>query len=166
MVQLTRGPRKGRLIAHLRTGSNKTYKHCPIYQCHSDDGGRTWSAPRPLNFENVDPELIEMADGTLVAAYGFRTPESRAHLNADPPKTLGEGHGNWLALSFDQGETWTSHTRVTSEPTTCYTCVRELHDQPGKLLYVYDIGDAWQHVWVGYEGIKRSLGCRVIEILK
>jgi hypothetical protein len=165
MVRVTRGNfgHKGRLIAHLRTGSNKTFKHCPIYQVHSDDNGRTWSPPRALDFENVDPDLTEMSDGTLVASWGYRTPESRVNLTSEP-KTIGTGHGNYLAFSCDGGDTWTQHTRVTDGPSTCYTCVKEI--APGKLIFIYDIGDAWQHVWIGQEGIKRSLGCRVIEAVR
>jgi len=160
LLRLTKGPLAGRLIAHLRTGSDKTWKHNAIYQTESDDEGRTWSTPHPLAWANVDPDLIEMHDGTLVASFGYRTLESRVHLDAYPPKDLGEGHGNYLAFSHDQGQTWESPIRITHEPSSCYTTVREV--EPGKLLLVYDIGDWWQHVWNGWEGIERGIGCREI----
>lgn len=162
LVRLSRGPRAGRLIAHLRTGSNKTYPRNPIYQAVSDDDGACWSAPRPLPWDNVDPDLIELADGTLAASFGCRTPESRVHLAALPPKTIGARHGNYLAISRDGGEHWDAPVQVTHEPSSCYTTLREI--APGRLLLVYDIGDWWQHVWTGWEGIERSIACREIVV--
>ena len=162
LVRLSKGKHAGRLIALLRTGSNKTFKHNPIHQTESDDDGRTWSKPHPLAWGNVDPDLIELEDETLVASFGNRTFESRVHLNALPPKELGPGHGNYLAFSHDQGETWEPPIQITKEPSSCYTTVREV--APGKLLLVYDIGDAWQHVWKGWENIQRGIGCRRIDV--
>ncbi|HVF09317.1 MAG TPA: sialidase family protein [Abditibacteriaceae bacterium] len=161
LVRLTKGRHQGRLIALLRTGSNKTFAHNPIYQTESDDEGQTWTPPRPLNFENVDPDLIEMESGVLVASCGWRTAESRVNLTSEP-KSIGPGHGNYLVCSHDGGESWTNLTQITDTPSSCYTTVREI--APGKLLLVYDIGDSWQHVWQDYEGIKRGIGCRVIEV--
>jgi len=162
MVRISKGPNAGRLLVHMRTGSNKTFRHNPIHQSHSDDEGRTWSSPQPLPFcGNVDPELIEMSDGTLVSGFGYRTFESRVNLTSEP-KTMGKGHGNYIAFSTDHGQTWIQETQVTDDPSTCYVAIAET--SPGKLAYVYDIGDAWQHVWIGNEGIERGLGCREIEV--
>lgn len=161
MVRLSRGPRAGRLICLLRTGSNKTFPHNPIYQTESDDDGRTWSTPHALDFENVDPDIIELSNGVLAASCGWRTEESRKHHNPDP-KDIGAGHGNYLIFSFDQGETWTQKIHVTHEPSSCYTAIRET--APGKIVFVYDVGDWWHHVWKDYPDIKRSISCRIIEI--
>jgi hypothetical protein len=158
--RLTKGPRAGRLIVLLRTGSNKTFPHCPLYQTESDDQGETWSKPHPLPFGNVDPDLIELHDGTLVASFGWRTWQSRVHLNAQPPKEIGPEHGNYLAFSFDQGDTWPQVVRVNHEPSSCYTCVVEV--APQRLLFVYDKGDAWQHIWKDYPAAPRSIACRTI----
>ena len=62
----------------------------------------------------------------------------------------------------DQGQTWASPIRITHEPSSCYTTVREV--EPGKLLLVYDIGDWWQHVWNGWEAIGRGIGCSEIVV--
>ena len=83
------------------------------------------------------------------------------NLTSDP-KTLGSGHGNYIALSYDQGETWTRETQVTDAPSTCYPCLCET--APNRLLMVYDVGDAWQHVWSDHPGIARSLACRPIDV--
>lgn len=134
LVRLSSGLHAGRLIAHLRTGSNKTFRHNPIYQTESDDEGRTWSAPHALPWGNVDPDLIEMRDGTLVASFGLRTFESRVHLESSPPKEIGPGHGNYLVFSRDGGAHWDAPVQITAEPSSCYTTVREI--APGRLLLV------------------------------
>jgi hypothetical protein len=162
LLRLSKSPRAGRLIALLRTGSNKTFKHCPIHQTESDDDGRTWSKPHSLGWDNVDPDLIELGDGTLAASFGNRTLESRVHLNALPPKDIGADHGNYLAFSRDQGASWEPPIRINHEPSSCYTTIREI--APGKLIIVYDKGDWWQHVWNGWENIERAIACRQIEI--
>jgi hypothetical protein len=133
IVRLSKGPKVGRLICLMRTGSNQ----CPIYQAVSDDEGANWSKPRKLGFFGVDPDLIEMADGVLACSFGWRTKNWTA---PSPPPKL----GNYVVFSRDQGETWTNLTRLPIEPvantpwTTCYTTVREV--APGRLLVVYDIG--------------------------
>jgi hypothetical protein len=137
MLRLSRGPRAGRLICLLRTGS----WGCPLRQAVSDDDGASWTRPRPLPFHGVDPDLIEMRDGTLVCSFGWRTKDWHT-------SRPGYRHGNYLAFSRDQGVTWTRLTRLPFEKyagvrcSTCYTTVREI--APGRLLAVYDIG-RWGH---------------------
>ena len=135
LVRLSRGPHEGRLIALLRTGSNKVLtesRYNLIYQSDSDDEGKTWTTPRPLEFQGVDPDLIELRNGILVAGFGWRTPESIQSKG----KGFGPQHGNYLAFSFDQGATWTQVTQITSGLTTSYVTVREI--EPNRLLLVYD----------------------------
>lgn len=148
LVRLTQGRHQGRLIVHLRTGSNKVLtepRHNFIHQTESDDEGKTWTRPHPLEFQGVDPDLIEMGNGILVAGFGWRTPES-VRKPTDPRlpggekpsegRLIGPKHGNYVAFSHDQGATWTQVTQVTRELTTSYVSVREV--QPGRLLLVYD----------------------------
>ena len=165
LVRLSQGKHKGRLIVLLRTGSNKAKWPNPLYQTESDDEGKTWSKPHPLGFDGVNPDLIEMKNGVLVAGFGWRTKESRQKVPEGQPRRLGPEHGNYVAFSLDQGATWTQVTRVTQEPTTAYVTVREV--QPNKLFLVYDIGDGWGRKWVGFEqGIERAIGGRFIEVAK
>jgi hypothetical protein len=125
IVQLKHGDGR-QAHCQMRTGREN-----PIYQTESDDEGKTWTAPRPLqwtysrfgrqrNLIGVDPDLIEMRDGTLVMSYGHK-PDY-------------QDHGNFLAFSLDQGETWTSETRLNSSITMAYTGVREV--SPGVLFVV------------------------------
>ena len=140
MIQLSQGPNQGRLICLMRTGNRVD----PIYQSQSDDEGKTWSLPFPLPLRGVDPDLIEMADGTLACSFGYR-------IITDPPAPE---HGNYVAFSTDQGETWSNLTYLPIEPhagvqrSTCYTSLREI--EPGKLLVTFDIG--WWHSPVRYIG--------------
>jgi hypothetical protein len=132
MVSLRSGSRAGRLLCLMRTGSTS----CPIYRAWSDDGGRTWCEPRPLGFCGVDPDLIEMADGTLACSFGWRTADWAS--GSPSPE-----HGNYVIFSRDQGETWEGMTRFPFEPhgpnhSTCYTSIREI--APRTLLVAYDIG--------------------------
>jgi hypothetical protein len=163
LVRLSQGKRAGRFVVLLRTGSNKVKWPNPIYQTESDDEGKTWSKPRPLPFDGVNPDLIEMMNGILVAGFGWRTRESREKGPPDQPRRLGREHGNYVAFSLDQGETWSRVTRVTEQPTTAYVTVREI--RPNELFLVYDTGDWWTRRWVGYEkGIDRYIGGRILEV--
>ena len=92
----------------------------------------------------VDPDLIEMADGTLACSYGYR-----------PLTTpMVPDHGNYVAFSTDGGETWGDATHLPIEPhagvdrSTCYTGLREV--APGRLLVVFDIG--WWGLPIRYVG--------------
>jgi len=165
LIRLSQGKHKGRFIVLLRTGSNKAKCPNPLYQTESDDDGKTWIKPHPLVFDGVNPDLIEMKNGILVAGFGWRTKESREKVPQGQPRRLGQEHGNYVAFSLDQGATWTHVTRVTQEPTTAYVTVREL--RPNQLFLVYDIGDGWGRKWVGFEqGIERAIGGRLLEVLK
>ena len=127
MVRLQRGRLAGRLICQMRVGREHA-----IHQTESDDGGKTWTKPRPLNWTysrlgrereliGVDPDLIEMSDGTLVMSYGHK------------PDYMDDG--NFLAFSLDQGATWVCETRLNTTMTRAYVGVREV--SPGTLFVVY-----------------------------
>lgn len=129
MTQLKQGPHVGRLICQMRTGREN-----PIYQCESDDEGKTWTCAYPLQWRysrfgrtrpivGTDPDLIEMKDGTLVMSFGHK-PDYREH-------------GNYLAFSTDHGDNWGYVTQVSSTPTMAYTGVREV--SPGELFVAYTI---------------------------
>ena len=135
LVRLTRGSHKGRLICLFRTGREN-----PIYQCDSDDEGRTWTRAYPLSWQysrygrrrdivGTDPDVIEMQDGTLVMSFGHK-PDFR-------------DDGNFLAFSTDQGQSWTgqptlihndcSVNRYTGSGTRRTICgvFREIAGRPG-----------------------------------
>ena len=127
LLQLRHGPNAGRLICQMRTGREN-----PVYQCESDDEGKTWTKAyalrwtysrfgRQRDIAGTDPDLIEMGDGTLVMSFGHK-PDYREH-------------GNYLAFSLDHGKSWTQVTQISSTITSAYTGVRET--SPGELFVVY-----------------------------
>jgi len=131
LVQLRRGPRAGRLVCQMRVGRENA-----LFQNESDDEGRTWTKPHALKWTysrfgrereivGVDPDLIEMSDGTLVMAYGHK------------PDFM--DHGNFLAFSLDGGATWVAETRLNATMTRAYAGVREVG--PGELFVVYSRTD-------------------------
>lgn len=61
-----------------------------IMQSESDDGGRTWTTPRPLGFHGSPPQILRHSSGALVCVYGFRQ----------------AGFGQRAMISRDGGATW------------------------------------------------------------
>jgi hypothetical protein len=127
LIQLKNGPDTGRLLCQVRIGREHA-----IAQTHSDDEGKTWSKLEPLSWTfsrfgrtreliGVDPDLIEMADGTLVMSYGHKVDYM--------------DNGNFVAFSLDHGKTWLAETRISTTITVGYTGVREV--SPGTLFVVY-----------------------------
>jgi len=127
MIRLAHGKHAGRLICQMRLGREHA-----VWQAQSDDDGKTWTKGHPLSWVysrfgrtrelvGVDPDLIEMSDGTLAMSYGHKVDFM--------------DNGNFLAFSLDQGETWICETRVNTSVTVAYTGVREV--SPGTLFVVY-----------------------------
>ncbi len=146
LLQLQHGPRAGRLICQMRTGREN-----PVYQCESDDEGKTWTKAyalrwtysrfgRQRDIAGTDPDLIEMSDGTLVMSFGHK-PDYREH-------------GNYLAFSLDHGQSWTQVTQISSTITSAYTGVREM--SPGELFVVYSTSKSSSEK-VKYDTMGRSV---------
>lgn len=134
MIRLSGGAKAGRLICQMRTG-----RVGPLYQTHSDDDGATWSRPHALPFPGVDPDLVEMADGTLVCQASAVS----------------------LTLSRDQGETWGDPIRLPEAGNpgygrSSYGSIREI--EPGRLLVLYDVMSA------GWTGTIRYVASREIRV--
>jgi hypothetical protein len=76
----------GRLVVHIRV-------HGDIFtteQSISDDGGRTFSPPKPTGATGAPPHLMLHSSGTLVSVYGRRKPPYGIH----------------AMFSRDNAETW------------------------------------------------------------
>lgn len=59
----------GRILLGLRDNSYRT-----LYVTHSDDGGETWSSPRPTGIDGYPAHLLGVSDGRILCTYGFRRP--------------------------------------------------------------------------------------------
>ncbi len=95
--------------------------------------------PDELQGSVVDPDLIQMRDGTLAAAFGIRIPQQLCWPNFQHP-----WNGNYLAFSQDRGNTWSNVVRITSAvPTTHYMAIEETPNA-GELFVTYDLG-FWNH---------------------
>ncbi len=132
----------GRILCHLRVYTLDTELQFSTYQSISDDGGKTWTAPRRLlGPKGGAPSHICMhSSGVLIAAYSNRF--------IDKP-------GIRLMFSTNGGETWeTDHILFESDfgADLGYPATVELAD--GSLLTVFyahtgEEGPAviWQQKW-------------------
>jgi hypothetical protein len=83
----------------------------------------------------VDPDLIELRSGALVAAFGVRIPPRACWTIPKHP-----WNGNYLAFSLDQGHTWSHVVRLTSGIFTTHYMAIEETPQDNRLFVVYDFG--------------------------
>ncbi len=95
--------------------------------------------PDDLRGAVVDPDLITLRSGLLVAAFGVRIPQKACWPNAQHP-----WNGNYIAVSQDNGETWKNVVRLTSGVlTTHYMGIAEMSTD-NEIFVVYDSG-YWGH---------------------
>ena len=89
----------GRILLGLRENRRRT-----IFTVHSDDGGSSWSEPKPTGIDGYPPHFLRLADGRILCTYGYREPPFaiRAVLSEDNgaswqignPLTIREGLPN------------------------------------------------------------------------
>lgn len=79
----------GKLIVHIRNHNPSNNRE--ILQTQSDDGGLTWTSPRPIGVWGLPSFLSRLSDGRLLMTYGHRR------------KPL----GIQARISRDDGATWT-----------------------------------------------------------
>lgn len=108
--------------------------------------------PDELRGAVVDPDLIALRSGLLVASFGIRIPQKACWQHPEHP-----WNGNYLAFSQDHGMTWPNVVRLTSgTPTTHYTAMEEtLTDN--RILVLYDLG-GWS------KGMTRNVVGRFLEV--
>jgi hypothetical protein len=132
IVRLTNGICAGRFVCLMRIGGDE-----PIHQSVSDDDGMTWSKPRTLPFRGVDPDLLELPDGTLICSFGRRSKTWRK------PRPS-PASGPFVVLSNDGGTTWQQPVKIPIEPysntpwSTCYTALHLVG--PNEVIVFYDVG--------------------------
>lgn len=108
--------------------------------------------PDDLRGAVVDPDLIELRNGVLVAAFGVRIPQKACWQDPTFP-----WNGNYLAFSLDHGETWKNVVRLTTGVlTTHYMAITET-TQTNRIFVSYDLG-AWK------KGANRDIWGRFVTV--
>jgi hypothetical protein len=181
LARVSQGPNPGRLICLMRTGRELREAHSDddgaTWSAHRPlvfaglDVYRTelWvdrfrnfkgskgklldeNNPDDLRGAVVDPDLIELRSGLLVAAFGVRIPQKACWQHPDHP-----WNGNYLAVSRDHGQTWSNVIRLTSGVlTTHYMAITEMPTD-NKLFVTYDLG-GWS------KGMNRDIYGRFVNV--
>ncbi len=169
LVRITRGPRAGRLICQMRTGRDlhesisddegrswslahpRVYANIDVYRTDlwiemfrdvKRKGKPLVENPNEIIGAVVDPELLELRSGVLVAAFGVRIPARGCWTNPKHP-----WNGNYMAFSLNQGDTWSHVVRMTSGIFTTHYMAVEETPKDNHLFVVYDFGH-----WTCQEG--------------
>lgn len=83
----------GRLLAMARY-EEQPYREgrtaCVLWQFTSEDGGHTWTEPRPTEILGKPPHLLKLRDGRILVTYGYRHAP----------------YGERACFSTDGGATW------------------------------------------------------------
>ena len=83
----------GRLLAmarHEEIPHEEGRGRSVLWQFTSDDGGHSWTEPKPTDILGKPPHLTNLADGRILVTYGYRH----------------EPYGQRACVSSDGGETW------------------------------------------------------------
>jgi hypothetical protein len=181
IARVSKGPNAGRLICLLRTG-REMYQTisddngitwtpaCPLVigglDVHRTELWVDWLRDfkdfkgKPLDESNpdglrgavVDPDLIELRSGVLVAAFGVRIPQKLCWRHPEHP-----WNGNYLAISMDHGKTWPNVVRLTSGVLTTHYMAIEETLTDNKIFVTYDLG-GWS------KGMHRDIWGRFVEV--
>lgn len=180
IARVSQGPHAGRLICQMRTGrelyetvsdnEGRTWTPARPRVFAGLDINRTelWvdlfrhlkGKKGPLDETNldelpgavVDPDLIELRSGLLVAAFGVRITQKACWQEPRHP-----WNGNYLAISRDHGQTWSNVIRMTSGVLTTHYMAIEETPTDNTLFVTYDLG-GWS------KGMKRDVWGRTVQI--
>ena len=180
IVRVSHGPHAGRLICQMRTGrelyeaisdnEGATWSAARPRTFANLDINRTelWvdmfrhlkGKKGPLDETNleelpgavVDPDLIELRSGLLVAAFGVRITQKACWQEPRHP-----WNGNYLAFSRDHGETWSNVVRMTSGVLTTHYMAIEETPTDNTIYVTYDLG-GWSR------GMNRDIFGRFVKV--
>lgn len=89
----------GRIIVQIRNHNRQNAGE--TLQCHSVDGGKTWTKPRSIGVWGLPSHLLTLPDGRLLMTYGYRR----------------KPFGNRARISEDEGDTWSEAMVIYGEGT-------------------------------------------------
>jgi hypothetical protein len=87
----------GRIVVHIRNHNQANLGE--TLQCVSEDGGRSWSAPRSIGVWGLPSHLTRLRDGRLLMSYGHRR----------------KPFGNLARISENGGETWSEPVTISDD---------------------------------------------------
>ena len=164
LVRVNKGKHEGRLICFIRTGRelyetfsdndgkkwssprvrifadldiNRTELWVDMFRNVKGRNGKMLDENNPDELKGavVDPDLIALRSGLLVAAFGIRIPQKACW-----PRSQHPWNGNYIAVSDDNGATWKNVVRITSGVlTTHYMAIQETKND-NELFVTYDFG--------------------------
>ncbi|MEO6933016.1 MAG: sialidase family protein, partial [Chitinophagaceae bacterium] len=162
IARINKGIHKGRIICLMRTGRElykavsdddgkswhsvepivfagrdvyATEKWKDMFRDTKIKGALIVDNPNEIIGAVVDPELLELRSGLLVAAFGVRIAARAYKQNPTHP-----WNGNYIAFSLDGGDTWGNVTQLTSGIfTTHYMAVEEMKTD-NNIFVAYDFG--------------------------
>ena len=163
LARINTGPHAGRLICQMRTGREqretvsddegrtwvtaypriyadldvyRTEKWIELFRGVKDKHGQLIeNNPIEMIGAVVDPDLLVLRSGIVVASFGVRVPPRACWPRAEHP-----WNGNYLAISLDSGVTWSHVVRMTSGVlTTHYTAIEE-SPTDNRIFFAYDLG--------------------------
>jgi hypothetical protein len=108
--------------------------------------------PDELQGAVVDPDLLELKNGLLVAAFGVRIPQKLCWQHPEH-----RWNGNYLAFSLDHGKTWSNVVRLTSGILTTHYMAIEETPAPNTFYVLYDYGG-----WT--KGMQRYVYGRTVDV--
>jgi hypothetical protein len=164
LVRVSQGPHAGRLICLMRTGRElreaisddegktwtapkprvfagldvyRTELWVDMFRTIAGSTGKLLDENNPdeLRGAAVDPDLIELRSGLLVAAFGLRIPQKACWPHGHHP-----WNGNYLAVSTDHGATWKNVVRMTSGVETTHYMAIEETPNSNEIFVAYDFG--------------------------
>jgi hypothetical protein len=181
VCRVSKGPKAGRLICMMRTGRNlyqatsddggatwtaaqplifadldvnRTELWIDQFRQFKDFRGKLLDENNldELRGAVVDPDLIELRSGLLVAAFGVRVQQKLCWRYPEFP-----WNGTYLAFSRDHGQSWSTVARITSGVLTTHYMAIEETPQDGTLYVTYDLG-GWS------KGMRRDVIGRSLKI--
>jgi hypothetical protein len=181
LCRVSRGPNAGRLICWMRTGRelyeatsddtgatwtpahprviagldvNRTELWVDMFRHFKDFKGKLLDENNldELRGAVVDPDLLELRSGILVAAFGIRVPQKLCWRHPEHP-----WNGNYLAFSRDHGKTWPNVVRLTSGVLTTHYMAIEETPTDNTIFVAYDLG-GWS------KGMRRDVVGRTVTV--
>lgn len=113
----------GKLVALARYQAAIRGEDRYLWQFESEDGGLTWTEPRPTPLNGYPPHLLRVGDGRLLASFGVRH----------------EPLGHRFCFSADEGRTWdvAGQLHVGGPDTKDLGYPASAEVAPGRFLSVY-----------------------------